>query len=85
MFSQPNLLGHESLCPINGYQTIEFNTHDMHLPQPNRNCGGGVGIYIDEHLTYTKQTSPILLYKVSESIWIKVKMNKNEYRVIGNK
>ena len=44
--------------PINGYQTIEFNTCDMLLPQPNRNCGGGVGIYIEEHLTYTKLGFP---------------------------
>ena len=40
--------------PINGYQALEYNTHDSHLPNPNCNCGGGVGIYIDEHLTYTK-------------------------------
>ena len=35
--------------PLEGYQTIECNTRDAHLPNPNRNCGGGVGIYIDEH------------------------------------
>ena len=44
--------------PITGYQTREFSSCDMHLPQPNRNCGGGVGIYIDEHLTYTKLDFP---------------------------
>ena len=28
--------------PLEGYQSIEFNTRDAHLSTPNRNCGGGV-------------------------------------------
>ena len=39
--------------PLQGYQAIEYCTQDMHLPSPNRNCGGGVGIFIAEHLTYS--------------------------------
>ena len=27
--------------PLEGYQTIECNTQDAHLPNPNHNCGGG--------------------------------------------
>ena len=39
--------------PIQGYQAIEHVTRDMHMPNPNRNCGGGVGLYISEQLTYS--------------------------------
>ena len=39
--------------PLQGYQAIEHCTRDMHQPSPNRNCGGGVGVYIAEHLTYS--------------------------------
>ena len=28
---------------IPGYSKLEYNTRDKHLPQPNPNCGGGVG------------------------------------------
>ena len=71
--------------PIEGYQTIECNTRDALLPSPNRNCDGGVGIYINEHLTYTKLEFPnSFVPGVFESIWIKVKVNKNDYRIIGN-
>ena len=37
--------------PLQGYQDIEFCTRDMNLPSLNHNCGGGVGIFIAEHLT----------------------------------
>ena len=26
---------------LEGYQAIECNTRDAHLPNPNHNCGGG--------------------------------------------
>ena len=39
--------------PLQGYQAIEHCTRDAHLANPNHNCGGGVGIYIAEHLTYS--------------------------------
>ena len=38
---------------LQGYQAIEHCTCDMLQPTPNHNCGGGVGVYIAEHLTYT--------------------------------
>ena len=46
---------------------------------------GGVGIYIDEHLPYTKlEFQNSFIPGVFESIWIKIKINKNDYRIIGN-
>ena len=39
--------------PLQGYQTLEYCSRDMNLSTPNRNCGGGVGIYIAEHLNYS--------------------------------
>ena len=41
--------------PLTGYQA---KTNDALLPTPNHNCGGGVGIYISEHLTYTRLELP---------------------------
>ena len=70
---------------INGYQSSEFNTWDALLPSPNHNCGGSVGIYISGHLTYTRLDLPnSFIPGVFESIGVKVKINKNEYRIIGN-
>ena len=67
--------------PISGYQSIEFNTHDALLPTPNCNCGGGVGVFISEPLTYTRLELPnSFLPGTFESIWIKIKINKNESR-----
>ena len=64
--------------PIPGYRALEHVTRDALLPTPNRNCGGGVGIYISEHLTYTKLDLPnSFVPGVFKSIWIKVKINKN--------
>ena len=71
--------------PLQGYQSLEYCTRDMHLPSHNCNCGGGVGIYIAEHLTYTILELPnSYVPGVFESIWIRVKINKNEQRIIGN-
>ena len=44
--------------PIPGYQAIEHCTRDALQATPNRNCGGGVGILISEHLTYAKLELP---------------------------
>ena len=57
--------------PIPGYQAIEFNTCDALLPSPNRNCGGGVGVFISEHLTYSRLELPnSFIPGTFESIWI---------------
>ena len=71
--------------PIQGYQAIEHVTRDMHMPNPNRNCGGGVGLYISEQLTYTVLDLPnSFVPGFFESIWVQIKINKNEQHIIGN-
>ena len=44
--------------PLVGYQAIKHNTPDALQPTLNHNCGGGVGMYISEHLTYSKLELP---------------------------
>ena len=47
--------------------------------------GGGVRIYIDEHLPYSKlEFQNSFIPGVFESILVKIKVNKNYYRIIGN-
>ena len=71
--------------PISGYQSLEYNTQDALLTSPNCNCGGGVGFFISENLTFTRHDFPnSFVPGVFESIWIKLKIYRNEYRIIGN-
>ena len=70
---------------ISGYNKFEFNSRDKNGP-PNPNCGGGVGIFIDnkykEYEILTDES--VFIPHVYESIWVKIKMKKGKDKIIGN-
>ena len=70
---------------ISGYGKFEFNTRDKNGP-PNPNCGGGVGLFIDEKYKdyeILKEES-VFLPHVYESIWVKIKLKNGRHKIIGN-
>ena len=70
---------------ISGYGKFEFNTRDKNGP-PNPNCGGGVGLFIDDKYKdyeILKEES-VFLPHVYESIWVKIKLKNGRHKIIGN-
>ena len=68
-----------------GYQVLEFNTRDKGHLVRNRNCGGGVGLFIKSGLNYELLSfRDEYLEGVYESIWALVTLNDNSRRIIGN-
>ena len=53
---------------------------------PNPNCGGGVGLFIDEKYKDYEilQDESIFIPHVYESIWIKIKMKHGPDKIIDN-
>ena len=60
---------------IPGYGKFEFKTRDKNGP-PNPNCGGGVGIFIDNKYKDYEilEEESIFIPHVYESIWVKIKI-----------
>ena len=60
-----------------GYSNLIYKTRDMDTG-PNPNCGGGVGYFIQSNLQYEiLEEESVFLPGVYESLWIKVKVDKN--------
>ena len=68
-----------------GYCKLEYISRDMNGP-PNPNCGGGVGLFIDEKYKDYEilQEESVFIPHVYESIWIKIKMKHGPDKIIGN-
>ena len=70
---------------IPGYSKFEYKTRDKNGP-PNPNCGGGVGIFIDnKYKDYEVLTdASVFIPHVYESLWIKIKIKNGPDKIIGN-
>ena len=70
---------------IPGYCKFEFATRDKDGPL-NPNCGGGVGLFIDEKYKDYKvlEKESVFIPHVYESIWVKIKMNNGPDKIVGN-
>ena len=70
---------------IPGYGKFEFKTRDKNGP-PNPNCGGGVGIFIDNKYKDYEilEEESIFIPHVYESIWVKIKIKNGRDKIIGN-
>ena len=70
---------------IPGYSKLEYNTRDKVGP-PNPNCGGGVGMFIDnKYKDYEILTQEsVFIPHVYESIWVKIKIKNGPDKIIGN-
>ena len=70
---------------IPNYQKLEFCTRDMNAPLPNPNCGGGVGLFVHSKFSYEiLNVQSSFIPGVYESIWVKIEVGKNKYKIIGN-
>ena len=70
---------------IPNYQKLEFCTRDMNEPLPNPNCGGGVGLFVHSKFSYEiLNIQSSFIPGVYESIWVKIEVGKNKYKIIGN-
>ena len=70
---------------IPGYCKFEYATRDQDGP-PNPNCGGGVGLFIDnkyKDYEILKDLS-VFIPHVYESIWVKIKIKNGRDKIIGN-
>ena len=66
-----------------GYHPLEFNTRDKNSTL-NSNCGGGVGIYIDNCLDYEiLQFEEEFVEGVYESIWTKINFGGSNSKILG--
>ena len=76
-----------SICKtfeLTGYSDIIFKTRDMNKER-NPNCGGGVGFFVSSKLEFeVLEEESIFVEGVYESLWIKVEIAKNVYKIIGN-
>ena len=70
---------------IPGYGKFEFITRDKSGPA-NPNCGGGVGLFIDNKYTDYEilEEFSVFIPNVYESIWVKIKMTNGRDKIIGN-
>ena len=70
---------------IPGYCKFEFSTRDKNGPL-NPNCGGGVGLFIDEKFKDYEvlEEESIFIPHVYESIWVKIKMKHGPDKIVGN-
>ena len=74
--------GHGSLN-IPGYQPITAITRDRDVPNPN--CGGGVGLYVREGISFSVIKVPnSVITGVIESQWVNVYLPDKTCRTIGN-
>ena len=69
---------------IPGYHKLEYITRDKD-GAPNPNCGGGVGIFVDQKYDYEiLNVESAFVPHVYESIWVKVKVKSGPDKIIGN-
>ena len=69
---------------LTGYSQIIYKTRDMNS-DPNPNCGGGVGFFVNNNFDFeVLEEESIFKEGVYESLWIKVKTDKNNSKIIGN-
>ena len=70
---------------IPGYSKFEFLTRDKNGP-PNPNCGGGVGLFIDNKYKDYEilNEESVFIPNVYESIWVKIKLKNGQDKIIGN-
>ena len=67
-----------------GYHQLEYNTRDKEKTL-NSNCGGGVGIYINESLDYEiLHFENQFLEGIYESLWAKVNFGHGKTKIIGS-
>ena len=53
--------------------------------EPNPNCGGGIGFYVKSNYEFEiLEEESVFMPGVYESLWIKVKIDKTSYKIIGN-
>ena len=64
---------------------MEYNTRDKNA-SINPNCGGGVGLFIDEKYKDYEILSDasIFIPNVYESIWVKIRIKDGQDKIIGN-
>ena len=69
---------------LTGYNNIIFKTRDM-KKERNPNCGGGVGFFVSSKFNFEiLDEESIFVEGVYESLWIKVEVAKNTFKIIGN-
>ena len=75
----------QKVYEIPGYGKFEYSTRDKNGPI-NPNCGGGVGIFVDERYKDYKilKEESVFIPHVYESIWIKIKIKNGPDKIIGN-
>ena len=75
----------QRIYEVPGYGKFEYITWDKD-GKPNPNCGGGIGIFIDEkYKDYEILTDEsVFIPHVYESMWVKIKMKNGPDKIIGN-
>ena len=69
---------------LSGYGDLVYHSRDMYS-KINKNCGGGVGIYLREGLNYELlEKKSIFIKGLYESIWLLVKLPKGKNVILGN-
>ena len=69
---------------LTGYSELVYRTRDMNTDS-NPNCGGGVGFYVSNSFEFQiLEEESVFLSGIYESLWIKVKTDKNTFKIIGN-
>ena len=69
---------------LTGYSSLVYKTRDMNT-DPNPNCGGGVGFFVHNSFKYEiLEEESVFLPGVYESLWIKVQVDKGNFKIIGN-
>ena len=69
---------------LTGYSDMVFKTRDMNKER-NPNCGGGVGFFVHKKFEYeVLEEESIFVEGVYESLWIKVEVAKNIFKIVGN-
>ena len=67
-----------------GFSDIIYKTRDKDKER-NPNCGGGVGFFVNKMFDFEiLEEESIFVEGVYESLWIKIEVSKNNYKIIGN-
>ena len=69
---------------LTGFSNIIYKTRDMNKER-SPNCGGGVGFFVSKKFDFeVLEEESIFVEGVYESLWIKVEISRNVYKIIGN-
>ena len=69
---------------LTGYSNIIYKTRDMNKER-NPNCGGGVGFFVSKKFEFeVLEEESVFVEGVYESLWVKVEVAKNIFKIIGN-